>query len=153
LEWLASDDEDCDEIIDFIEELIEEWEEPDDDDDYGCVDDRTTPQECLNEWVENYEIPDTWEECYIDEDREVNGKRYSYQIFWGACADYSVNVWFKKSHRFWRNVLISDGESTNQTWNGWGVKTFNFREGGADRVGFRLPGKKKLRVSLATIGW
>ena len=64
--------------LDFIEELIEEWEEPDDDDDYGCIDDRSTPQECLNEWVENYEIPDTWEECYIDEDREVNGKRYSY---------------------------------------------------------------------------
>jgi hypothetical protein len=143
----------CDEFVAQIEVLLEEWE--DELEESLCIDDYTTPQECLDEWVRNYEIPDSYYDCYVNEDTMYGSRRsnYKYMIFWGGCAGRSVDVVFSKSPRFWRSAFISQGEETNQTWDGFFFKKFNFKEGGADRVGFRLPRRWDLHIQLALPGW
>ena len=145
---LAQRSQECDEYVTEIEDLsASAVVEPQS----SCVDDATTPQECLNEWVDRYAV-DSSASCFIDGDtRTYEG--YKYVIFWGGCEEFSVDAVFDQGIFFWLDseVYIANGEKVNLKSRTFRRIVFNFRTGQQDRVGFRLPLSKDIEYSNASV--
>ena len=62
-------------------------------DDYGCIDDARTPQQCLNKWVDNFEIVEN-PNCFIDSSEVDASSSHKYVIVYGGCDPKSVDVLF-----------------------------------------------------------
>jgi len=105
----------------------------------GCVDDETTPQECLDQWVEDFTF--TTRSCFINSQTltyTLNGNpSHAYILYYGGCGSRSVDVWFNFSNNDWNDLLISS--SANALDLDGRRKEWNLKTGGADRVGFRVP--------------
>lgn len=103
-----------------------------------CISDARTPQSCLDEYIHDFTFAPR--NCFLNESsftRVINGQRYGYILFYGGCADRSVDVWFDRTDAIWDRILIAS--RANQLSREDGRITFNLKTGGADRVGFRLP--------------
>jgi len=75
----------------------------------GCVDDETTPQECLDQWVEDFSY--TPRSCFINSQTltfTINGNpSYAYILYYGGCGSRSVDVWFNFRTNEWNDLLVS----------------------------------------------
>jgi len=58
-----------------------------------CVDDATTPQLCLDKWVDEFDIG-TPGSCYINGEGITYVGSHIYALYYGGCNPWSVDVWF-----------------------------------------------------------
>jgi len=84
---------------------------------YGCIDDDTTPQECLDQWTAEFQVtsPDCGFESQTVRHTENGVVKYGYVIYYGGCGDQSMDVWFRYGTNKWRKILKSS--SPDATFN------------------------------------
>jgi hypothetical protein len=114
----------------------------DTDDDTSCIDDETTRQACLDQWVNDFQF--TPRTCFLNSQTLTHQAAnmqtsYAYVLYYGGCSHLSVDVWFDRTPAQWNNLVISSGANMNENSNVSGRKYFNLKTGGIDRVGFRVP--------------
>ena len=116
----------------------------------GCIDDATSPQACLDEWVQNYDIGPI-ASCYINSFALTYIGSHVYVIFYGGCGSWSVDAQFDKPASWWNDVLVATGEKVNLKQQDSSSYLFNLKTGAQDRLGFRLPIGKEISYSTAYV--
>ena len=125
-----------------------------------CKNDEETPEECLNSWIDGYDVYGNHNVNYdFCGTSNIWNRHFShthdYLLKYGGCTvnDRSVDVYFEQPQSTWDDVDIATGDKINQYAeygrdcpSGKVCKKFNMQYNNStagnnnkDRVGFRIP--------------
>ena len=107
---LGQKSQQCDEHVAAIEGMVGNGSAPPAA--ASCVDDATTPQACLDEWVANFDIGSAGG-CFLNGFTETWVGSHVYLIYYGGCAPWSLDVLFDQPASVWDDILVAGGDKVN----------------------------------------